>query len=162
MISVLNKSVTVSIPNKPLPEFVYNHLSESLLLITLCSFASTDNKSTPGIFFGLSSRFLNILWSRSMWILARFRLITPLCSAADEHRTKVPWTRFYTTAVRFVLSNLVHKCYNWTQLIPWPPSAWEATETQLTGIFRVIMQQAVVISYISGQPIGPSRINCSG
>jgi hypothetical protein len=36
-------------------------------------------------------------------------------SAADGHRTKAPWTRFHTTAVRFFLSSLVHNCYtsNW-------------------------------------------------
>ena len=141
---------------------MYNHLSESLLLITLCSFASTDNKSTPGIFFGLSSRFLSILWSRSMWILARSRLITQMCSAADGHRTKVPWIHFHTTAVRFLLSSLLQlKTDCGTQLIPWTPSAWEATETQLIGLFRVITQQKVVISNISGQPVGPSRIDYS-
>jgi hypothetical protein len=32
-------------------------------------------------------------------------------SAADGHRTKAPWTRFHTTAVRFFLSSLVHNCY---------------------------------------------------
>jgi len=38
-------------------------------------------------------------------------LFDPLCSAADGHRTTVPWTPLYSRAVRHVLSSLLHNCY---------------------------------------------------
>ena len=43
--------------------------------------------------------------------------LSPLCSTAEGHRTKVPWTRFYTRTIRFVLSSLVHITDRGTQLV---------------------------------------------
>jgi hypothetical protein len=61
----------------------------------------------PGNFLFPSSRVLSILWKSNNLNF------DPLYSAADEHRTKVSWTRVDTAAVRFFLSSLLHNCYTW-------------------------------------------------
>jgi hypothetical protein len=56
---------------------------------------------------------LAFCWSGILWFefwpsIAQF---DPLYSAADGHRTKAPWTRFHTTAVRFFFRSLVHNLH---------------------------------------------------
>ena len=69
-----------------------------------------DQKS----WFHCSSLHFTSLHSKFLRPCTSGRFVTdPLCSAADRHRTTVHWSRFYTTAVRFVLSSLVHNCYTW-------------------------------------------------
>ena len=81
-----------------------------------------------------------VMWSNIMWKSVKLNfgqlsLNLTYCAVPQTESEPSIWTRFYTRAVRFVLSSLKHNCYNWKvtaarNWYSWPSAAWDATDTQ--------------------------------